>query len=194
MRTLLSLIINKGAICSNGLTSFLLAVLCLLAFQVARADSLTVTVTRNILVVDVTASSPIAFGTVVAPSTTVSATASTVINTGDQTQTYSLSLTNPGGWTAVQAAPGVGEYCLSAMFSTAQPAAGSFSYADHALATGAPGPACTATKFGNGTVGECGLSVPTPETRSLWFKFEAPASTTVSGEQTITVTVTAAGG
>lgn len=173
---------------------FLLAVLFLSTFQFANSEPLNVTVTKSALTVAVTATSPIAFGTVTASSTTVSVSASTVTNQGNETQTYSLSLTNPTGWTAVQAVPAAGEYCLSAMFGTAQPAASSFSYANHALATGAPGPACTATKFGNGTAGESGLSVPATETRSLWFKFEAPASTTVSGEQSITVTVTATAG
>ena len=193
MSTRLSLIINKGATCSKRLTYFLLAVLCLSALQVASSDPLNVTITNDILAVAVIATSPIAFGTVIAPSTTVSDSSSTVTSAGTETQTYSLSLANPSGWTAVQAAPGAGEYCLSAMFSAAQPAAGDFSYANHALATGAPA-ACTATQFGNGNSAESGLSVPAAEIRSLWFKFEAPASTTVSGEQTITVTVTAAAG
>lgn len=194
MSKLLSLTINEGATCGRVQTWIILAALCLSAFQVANSDPINVTVTKNILTVDVTATTPIAFGTVTAPSTIVSASASTVTNAGNETVTYSLSLANPAGWTAVQAAPGAGEYCLSAMFSTVQPAAGSFSYANHALATGAPGLACSAAQFGNGTAGESGLSVPASEARSLWFKFESPASTTVSGEQTITVTVTAAGG
>jgi hypothetical protein len=194
MSTLFSLVVHEETTHGKGLACVLLAVLCLSVLNTVKADPLNVTVTRNILTVDVTATSPIAFGTLTAPSTTVSASASTVTNAGNETVTYSLSLANPAGWTAVQAAPGAGQYCLSAMFSTAQPSAGSFSYVNHALATGAPGPACSATQFGNGTAGESGLSVPASEVRSLWFRFESPASTTVSGEQTIAVTVTATGG
>jgi len=96
-------------------------------------------------------------------------------------------LTNPGGWTAVQASPGAEEYCLSAMFNTTEPSSASFTYTDHALSTTST--ACSGTKFAGD---QTGLSVPATGTRSLWFKFEAPSSTTVSTEQTIVVTVTAA--
>ena len=133
--------------------------------------------TKNILTVDVTATTLIALGTGNrSTSTIVSASASTVTNAGNETVTYSLSLANPGGLDAVQAAPGAGEYCLSAMFSTVQPAAGSFELChNHALATGAPGPACSATQlatalpgrvafpFRHPKFGVCGLNLSHPQ-------------------------------
>jgi hypothetical protein len=161
------------------------------AFQAAQAaNPATISVTVTIQNLSVSATGPIAFGTVVAASQTVSGAASTVTNDGNVTETYSLSLTNPASWTAVQAAPSAAEeYALLAQFNSAAPTAASFTYADHALSTTSV--ASSATQFaGNQT----GLSVATSGTRSLWFRFNAPTSTAVTTQQTITVTVTAAAG
>ena len=62
----------------------------------------TISVTVTIQNLSVSASGPIAFGTVVAGTQTVSGSASTVTNDGNVTETYSLNVTNPGSWTAVQ--------------------------------------------------------------------------------------------
>jgi hypothetical protein len=124
---------------------------------------------------------------VAAASATISSDSSHVVNDGNVTETYSLNLTDPGGWTAVQAAPGAEEYCLSVQFNSDEPAA--FTYADHALSTTST--ACSATKFAGD---QTGVSVATSGARYLWFKFEAPSTTTVTTEQTIVVTVTAAAG
>lgn len=154
------------------------------------ANPATISVTVTIQNLSVSATGPIAFGTVTAGSETVSGSASTVTNDGNVTETYSLSLTNPATWTAVQAAPSAAEeYALLAQFNSAAPTAASFSYANHALSTTSV--ASSATKFaGNQT----GLSVAALGTRSLWFRFNAPTSTSVTAQQTITVTVTAAAG
>ncbi len=173
------------------ITAFGLSVVLLLGSSqlVWAANPATITVTVTIQNLSVSATGPIAFGTVSAGSETVSGSASTVTNDGNITETYSLSLTNPGGWTAVQAAPGAEEYALSAQFNSGAPTAASFSYANHALSTTSV--ASSATKFaGNQT----GLSVAASATRSLWFRFNAPASTTVTTQQSITVTITAAAG
>jgi len=153
------------------------------------ANPATILVTVTIQNLSVSATGPIAFGTVTAGSETVSGSASTVTNDGNITETYSLSLTNPAGWTAVQAAPAAEEYALLAQFNSGAPTAASFGYANHALSTTSV--ASSATKFaGNQT----GLSVTATSTRSLWFRFNAPTSTAVATQQTITVTVTAAAG
>ena len=153
------------------------------------ANPATISVTVTIQNLSVSATGPIGFGTVLASSETVSGSASTVTNDGNVTETYSLSLTNPAGWTAVQAAPAAEQYALLAQFNSAAPTAVSFTYADHALSTTST--ASSATKFaGNQT----GLSVAALAARSLWFRFNAPTSTTVTTQQTITVTVTAAAG
>jgi len=154
------------------------------------ANPATISVTVTIQNLSVSATGPIAFGTVIASSETVSGSASTVTNDGNVTETYSLSLTNPATWIAVQAAPSaIEEYALLAQFNSSAPTAASFSYANHALSTTSV--ASSSTKFaGNQT----GLSVAALATRSLWFRFNAPTSTTVTTQQTITVTVTAAAG
>jgi len=51
--------------------------------------------------------------------------------------------------------------------------------------------AASATKFAGD---ETGLSVAVSGARHLWFRFNAPTSTSVTTQQSITVTVTAAAG
>lgn len=154
------------------------------------ANPATISVTVTIQNLSVSATGPIAFGTVVAGSQTVSTSGSTVTNNGNVVETYSLNLTNPASWTAVQAAPSAAEeYALLAIFNAAAPAATDFGYTNDALSTTST--ACTGTKFAGD---QTGVSVATSGTRSLWFRFNAPTSTAVSSQQTITVTVTAAAG
>jgi len=158
------------------------------AAQAANPATISVTVTIQYLSVSTTG--PIAFGIVVAGSQTVSGSASTVTNDGNSTETFSLSLTNPSSWTAVQAAPSTAEdYALLAQFNSSGPTAASFAYADHALTTVSV--ASSGTKF---AANQTGLSVAASGTRSLRFRFNAPTSTAVTSQQTITVTVTAAAG
>lgn len=168
-----------------------LVFLLVLAYSPAlhAANPATINVTVTIQNLSVSASGPIAFGTVTASSVTVSSDSSHVVNDGNVTETYSLNLANPASWTAVQAAPGAEEYCLSAQFNSSEPTAVSFTYADHALSTTST--ASSASKFAGD---QTGLSVPATEARYLWFKFEAPSSTAVTTEQTIVVTITAAAG
>lgn len=158
------------------------------ATKLSAANPATINVTVTIQNLSVTASGPIAFGVVAASSTTVSTDSSLVVNDGNVTETYDLRLTNPAGWTAVSTAPGAEEYRLSVMFNSGQPLAGSFGV-DHDLTT--------SDQTSSGTVfagDQTGLSVPASAARYLWFKFEAPSSTAVTAEQTITVTVTASAG
>ena len=150
----------------------------------------TISVTVTIQNLSVSASGPVAFGTVVAGSQTVSSSASTVTNDGNVTETYSLSLTNPATWTAVQAAPSAAEeFALLAEFNSSAPGAGTFNYTDHALS--ATPATCSASKYAGG---QTGLSVPASGTRSLWVLFNAPTSTAVTTQQNITVTLTASAG
>ncbi len=171
----------KGIVCLLVLFSY--------ASVIQAANPAFINVTVTIQNLSVSATGPIAFGTVTAGSVTVSTDSSQVVNdSGNVTETYSLNLTDdPGGWTAVQAAPAAEEYCLSAQFNSSRPDTGAFNYTDHALSTTST--ACSATKFAG--VDQTGLSVPVSEARYLWFKFEAPTSTTVTTQQTIVVTITA---
>jgi hypothetical protein len=173
---------------AKGIVCFLM--LFFYASVIHAANPATIDVTVTIQNLSVSATGPIAFGTVLAASATVSGAASTVTNDGNVTETYSLDLTDPATWTAVQAAPvAAEEYCLSAMFNSIEPGSGDFDYTNHALSTTST--ACSGSKFAGD---QTGLSVLVTETRSLWFKFEAPTSTTVTTEQTIVVTITASAG
>jgi hypothetical protein len=166
------------------------ALLALASAPAFAANPATITVTVTIQNLSVSATGPIAFGTVVAGSQTVSGAASTVTNDGNVTETYSLNLTNPSTWTAVQAAPSSAEeYALLGEFNSAAPTAGSFTYANFSLSTSSV--AASATKFAGD---ETGLSVAVSGVRHLWFRFNAPTSTSVTTQQSITVTVTAAAG
>lgn len=160
-----------------------------LAIPAYAANPANINVTVTIQNLSVAASGPIAFGTVTAGSVTVSTDSSLVTNDGNSAETFSLNLSNPAGWTAVQAAPGVDEYALSAQFNSSQPLAGSFAYADHALSTSSV--ASSGTKFAGD---QTGLSVAAAADRYLWLKFEAPSSSTVFTQQTIVVTITASAG
>ncbi|UCG61614.1 MAG: hypothetical protein JSV52_15100 [Candidatus Zixiibacteriota bacterium] len=159
----------------------------LLASAIQAANPANINVTVTVQNLSVSASGPIAFGTVTAGSSTVASDSSHVVNDGNIAETYSISLTNPGGWTAVQAVPGDEEYALSVMFNSDLPLVGDFAYADHALTTSSV--ASSGTKFAGD---QTGLSVAASGIRYLWFKFESPASTVVTAEQTIIITITAA--
>lgn len=154
--------------------------------EAAQSDSVAVKVTVNpSLSVSITEDT-LSLGSVATGDTTVSSSAVTVTNNGSGiNETYSLSLTNPSGWTASQTTTGVETYVLN----TALDADGtgiSWGEANHALSTTPV--ACSATKF----VGDqTGVSVPYNATRKLWFQFKAPTATSVSSEQSITVTITA---
>jgi len=159
------------------------------AVPAQAANPATINVTVTIQNISVSAAGPIAFGTVASGSTTVGADSSEVTNDGNVTETFSLDVTNPAGWTAVQAVPGVDEYVLSAQFNSTAPTAVSFNYTDHALTTVST--AASASQFAGD---QTGLSVPASGVRYLWLKFEAPSSTTVFTQQTIVVTITASAG
>ena len=157
------------------------------AAQAAQTANVNVTVTIQNL--SVTATGPIAFGTVVAGTSTVSTTSSTVTNDGNVNETYSLNLTDPVAWTFATAAPGAEEYGLLAVFNTLAPVAGDFNYTDHGL-TDTP-VSCSGTQFA-GT--QSGVSLAPTTATNLWFRFDAPSSTTATTQQTIVVTITAAAG
>lgn len=154
---------------------------------VGAANPANINVTVTVQSLSVSASGPIAFGTVTAGSATVAGDSSHVVNDGNISETYSINLSNPGGWTAVQAAPGAEEYVLSVMFNATAPLVGDFTYADHALTTSSV--ASSGTQFAGD---QTGLAIAASGIRYLWFKFEAPSSTVVTAEQTIVITITAA--
>lgn len=172
--------------------SFLARILVLVVFlgftvqaQAAESDTVTVRVSISAsLSVDI-AETEVDLGSVSAGSTTVSSTGVTVTNTGSGiAETYSLSLTNPAGWTASQIEPDVDTYVLNAAFDS--DGVLTWDIIDHAFSTTPV--VCTYSKFAGD---QTGVSVPYGEVRELWFQFLAPTSTGVAEEQGITVTITA---
>ena len=163
----------------------ILSLVITLAVPSARAADMTVTASVQTISVGVS-TDPIAFGVLVASDSAVASAAITVTNTGNDAATYSLSVANSTNWTAGSAV-GADQFSLSCMFNGSQPAMSAFDVDDDRLTTSAV--ACTASLFAGD---ETGVNVAAAATRSLWFKFQAPSSSSVQTEETITATVTAA--
>jgi hypothetical protein len=152
----------------------------------ASSDSLTVKVTVAPSISVSITESELQLGSVTAGGTKLSTAGVTVTNDGSGVnETYSVSLTNPAGWTASQTAAGVEIYVLNAAFD-ADGTGITWNNANHALST-TPVP-CSATKF---AADQTGVSVAYNATRKLWFQFKAPTATTIGTEQGIVVTITA---
>jgi len=125
-------------------------------------------------------------GTVYEGEEKVGDTCLTITNTGATAETYSIRVVDPSDWTSSATAPGEDTYVLDAMLNTTKPDSASFVEANHALITVSQ--ICTSVKFaGNQT----GVSVPKEEDRSLWVKFRAPTSTSVTEQQKMRIVVTA---
>ena len=174
-------------------TRILTGIICSLALffgasAIHAANPATISVTVTIQNLSISTTGPVAYGVVAVSSTTVSTDSSHVVNDGNVTETYDIKLTDPAGWTAVSGAPGAEEYRLSAQFNATEPTSVSFD-ADHDLTTSDQ--TSSATIFAGD---QTGLSVAASAARYLWFKFEAPTSTTVTTQQSITVTLTASAG
>ena len=151
----------------------------------AQTDSVAVKVTITPAISVSIAEDALALGSLAAGATKVSTTAVAVTNDGSGVnETYSLSLSNPAGWT-VALTPGVETYVLSAAFSN-NVAGITWDPAGHGLSTSAV--AASATKFAGD---QTGAGVPYNGVRKLWFQFKAPTATTVNTEQSVTVTITA---
>lgn len=162
---------------------------CLPKAEAAQSDAVAVKVTVTPSISVSITETALSLGSVSAGSTSVSTTAVTVTNDGSGVnETYSLSLSNPSGWTASQTAAGVETYVLNAAFSNLVSGI-TWDLIAHALSTTPV--ASSATKFSGD---QTGVSVPYNATRKLWFQFRAPTATTVSTEQSIAVTITAQAG
>jgi len=154
--------------------------------QAAQTDSITVKVSIISAISVNVLEDALSLGSVAIGGTKVSSAGVTVTNDGSGVnETYSLSLTNPSGWTASSTAAGTEIYVLDAGFANSVSAI-AWSEANHALSTSAV--LCSATKFAGD---QTGINVPKDAARKLWFQFKAPTATTVTSEQSIVVTVTA---
>ncbi|MFH1367645.1 MAG: hypothetical protein ABII64_00825 [Elusimicrobiota bacterium] len=142
----------------------------------------TVTVVNAEVSVEVTGT--VAFGTIVAGQTAVSANAITVTNSGTGNATFKLQLTNPADWTA-STVTGVNQYVLNGAFSSVVGGI-TWSEANHNLTTTSV--TCTDTIFAGD---QTGFSVAASANRSLWLQFKAPTVVSSEAAHTIVVTVTA---
>lgn len=129
---------------------------------------------------------PINFGTMSVNTSSVSTNAVTIKNNGTgSNQTYSLSITNPTGWTAVtDTAPGFNQYRMFAAFD----GDGTIEWnnANHSVSTSPT--AASATKFKGD---QTGTGVSWDQERKLYVKLETPQATNSQGVKAIPVTVTA---
>lgn len=161
-----------------------------LVFAAQTAD-ITVTVTCRKLSVSVSPSA-YAFGTVNEGSETVATSAITVTNDGNVNEDYEAKLTNPGGWTAIQAGtPGVDQYILGAIFKTNAPTTGNYDDNEDMLSTSYVEATALIFALDADPDAQKGFNVAASATRNLWFYFFAPSSTTVGTQQSITVTLRA---
>jgi hypothetical protein len=146
--------------------------------------------TGSILSITITSATWYDFGMLQKATTTVAATPFVVQNSGNVSETYSLNVTNPAGWTTVPGAPGIDQYRMDALFTGAAPASVNFA-ADDAI--GNASQASTASTFAipADALGVKGVTVPVSASRQLWLQFAAPLDTVVTIKQRIVVTISA---
>jgi hypothetical protein len=99
-------------------------------------------------------------------------------------ETFSLKSFDSVPWT-IAAAPGTNQFTLQALFNTAAPVAADFVAGDVLTLVDK---ASTATVFA-GT--QSGLAVAPGASRNLWFRFQAPTSTSSFGSRDLTVSIVA---
>ena len=148
-------------------------------------ETLAITVTVSSTLGVSISQSALDLGSVGIDTSTQSTSGVTITNTSSGiNETYELSLTNPAGWVASQTGPDADVFVLNAAFD--QDGTIMWSEADHALS---PTPvSSSSTKFAGD---QRGMNVPHSETRELWFQFRSPTQSSVTTQQTITLTVTA---
>lgn len=168
---------------------FMVVAICVLMNGVAFAassDTLAITVTVSSTLGVSISESTIDLGSVGIGTTTQSLNGVTITNTGSGIdETFELNLTDPTGWTASQTVAGTDIYVLNAAFD-GDGTGIAWSEANHALSTTPV--SSSITKFAGD---QNAVNVPYNETRKLWFQFKSPTQSSVTTQQTITLTVTA---
>ena len=119
-----------------------------------------------------------------------------VTNNGDGSQTYSLSITDQGGWTASADKNGadVNTFVLSVIFAGDTDAGIDSTYFneignDDVVLTSSTDRA-SSTRFGSTRLSQNGVSVPVGSVRSLWLDLKAPTKDTTTKGATHSVGVT----
>jgi len=160
--------------------------------QAANPETVIVRVTiTTAMGIELVSGGLIDFGPMDAGADAVVVSSSTVIrNDGTgASQTYKMSADHlAGDWTAGSEATH-NTYVLQAAFHGDQPAAGDFDAKDNILVE-------DTDKFASDTAltidaTQTGANVAWDESRSIWYKFQPPSSSSVTGPQDITVTITA---
>ncbi len=157
-------------------------------YDVYAASSGNVTVTVTIENVSVSLSGTSwDIGTIAAGQTVQMSEASdiTVTNNGNVTESFTLMLSNPPGWTAGSNA-GADVYVMKGLFvgATDAPAPTDFGANDVITTTSQ-----TASPTVFGAFSSTGNSVPASSSADLWLQFTAPTSTTVVTSQSIVITI-----
>jgi len=153
--------------------------------RAATSDTATVTVTISATVSVAVTGGPINFSTMSVGATAIYDEQLIVTNDGSGIdETYSLSCSNTSDWTAGGTA-GADVFVLSVQFNSTTPV--SFDAVNDVLTTSPV--AASATQFAGDVTG---VSVAHLAVRSLWLEIQTPTTTAAGGEQTITLTVTAA--
>ena len=157
-------------------------------YDVYAASSGNVTVTVTIQNVSVSLSGTSwDIGTIAAGQTVQMSEASdiTVNNSGNVTESFTLMLSNPPGWTAGSTAGSDG-YVMKGLFvgATDAPTSTDFGVNDVITTTSQ-----TASLTVFGAFSTTGNSVPASSSVDLWLQFTAPTSTTVVTAQSIVITI-----
>jgi len=158
--------------------------------EALATENITVTVTIQNLSVSLSANTFV-LGTILTSAVVQMSESNDIVvtNDGNVIEDFSLLLVNPSGWTAGSSI-GSETYVLSGLFvDTADAPTGTDFNAEDVITTS--GQTATATLFGEaGLAGTAnGLDVAINGTTDLWLEFQAPDSTNVATEQSITVTV-----
>jgi len=159
----------------------------------ATDDTCGMSVTVSVNVSVSVTNEPLAFGTVAYDTSDVSDSACTVTNNGSAQNDYRLAVTaTPSAWTTVTASPPLGwNYIRLLALFTSQTSLSTtdFAEADDIVAgseTAADEDTYAITTDGVSFKGyDCTMTA----VRKLWFRFDAPSGTELTGPQWITVTV-----
>lgn len=155
--------------------------------------SVTVTTSQDVSVTN----EFLAFGNVASGSSHVTDTPAIVASNGTGLQDYSLQITDkPSAWSVKEAAGATiyDQFKLLALFTTSSHVElESAGFNDNDIVKESGGLTATGSVYGIDEEAESvkGLNCTLGAYRFLWFKFEAPNGTGVTGAQWITVTVTA---
>ena len=166
-----------------------------LASQAYAGESADITITVKIQKLSVAvAPTSYPFGNMAASADDVASYYIAVTNDGNVTEKFKLGIpSEPNGtWTSVTAAvPGSEEYRLSAIFRDTVPTTGQYGAEDSFSVSAEREATADDLAINADDPGMKGYNVGEGNGRKLWFKFEAPSSTNITTQQSITARVTA---